>query len=360
MSRNNAGLEPNLTTINYFGRLLVKYGIAFLIVLMVGRMLLTAFVNYWKATHPAPPPPPTVGFGVLPSPRFPTQTDEEKPSSYNLEMAYGLQEITDRAEVFLVTKSAANLLADEKVRKVAETYNFNGEPETISEQSYRFTKNSPLDMSLEISAVDFTFTLQSNYLSRPDLLTKQQSLPEDFEAVERVKTFLKEATDVADDIATSSGKVTYLKSIGGELRTADSLSDADFLQVDINRQPIDGKYKIYTPQGEKGVISAIVAGALTGDDAIVSLEDYYRPIDYLNVETYPLRTAKSAWKSVQSGEAYIAAGSGLKTVTVREVELAYYDDFEAQKYLQPIYVFKGDNGFLAYVPAVSSEYLSRN
>ena len=72
---------PNLTSANYVGRLFVKYGLAFLVFLMVGRVLLNAFVTYWKATHPAPPPPPTVGFGVLPNIKFPSQTESDKPQS---------------------------------------------------------------------------------------------------------------------------------------------------------------------------------------------------------------------------------------------------------------------------------------
>jgi len=90
------------------------------------------------------------------------------------------------------------------------------------------------------------------------------------------------------------------------------------------------------------------------------MDYFYRQVDYLNFETYPLRTAKSAWNLVQSGDAYVLNGKGLKEAVVREVELAYYDSFDEQKYLQPIYVFKGDNNFMAFVPAVSANYLSRN
>ena len=41
------------------------------------------------------------------------------------------------------------------------------------------------------------------------------------------------------------------------------------------------------------------------------------------------------------------------TATVRTVTLAYYDSLDPQNYLQPVFVFEGDDGFLAYVPAVA-------
>lgn len=356
---NSAG--PNLTNINYAGRLLVRYGLAFLLFLMVGRVLLNAFVAYWQATHPEPPPPPTVGFGALPPLVFPPQDDSDKPGAYTLEMAYGLRDDTDRAKVFLVTKSTASLLADQRTKEIASKYGFISPPEVISDRLYRFTKTTPLDMSMEISPVDFTFSLRSNYLSRPDLLTTTGLLPEEFEAIDRVKKFAASASLLGDDLATASGKVTFLRSIGGELRPALSLSDAQFLQVDINRNPIDQLYPVYTSDGDKGVISAKLSAAFSGNNSIVEIDYYYQRVDYLNFETYPLRGVRSAWNVVQSGEAYIIAGSaGIPTeAVIREVELAYYDSFTEQNYLQPIYVFKGDGGLLAFVSAIDPNYLIR-
>jgi hypothetical protein len=75
------------------------------------------------------------------------QDESAKPKSYSLEMAYGLKEITDRAKVFLVTKPTANLLSDERVKAVAANYGFTSVPETIAEEVYRFTKNTPLEWS---------------------------------------------------------------------------------------------------------------------------------------------------------------------------------------------------------------------
>ena len=161
------------------------------------------------------------------------------------------------------------------------------------------------------------------------------------------------------DVATSAGEINYQKSLGGELSPALSLSDADFVKIDLNRFPIDDFYPIYTPVGNKGVISAIVSGAFSGNNSIVEIDYFYHEVDYLTYETYPLRGVRSAWKMVQAGEAFIADGQNLPRAVVRSVELAYFDDFSYQAFLQPIYVFKGDDNFLAYVSAVHPNYLER-
>lgn len=243
---------------------------------------------------------------------------------------------------------------------MAAVYGFAATPENITEEIYRFTKNTPLEMGLEINSTDFTFSLQSNFLARPDLLTSGAQLPEEFEAIERVKKFLSSADLLGTDIATASGTVTFLKSVGGELKPAYALAEANFLQIDLNRNAIDQLYTVYTDQGKKGIISAKMTAAFSGNNSIVEMDYAYRQVDYFNFETYPLRTLKSAWNLLQAGDAYVFNPEKVKNVTIRATELAYYDSTYEQKYLQPIYVFKGDNNFMAFVPAVSANYLSRN
>ena len=49
--------------------------------------------------------------------------------------------------------------------------------------------------------------------------------------------------------------------------------------------------------------------------------------------------------------------NGSTTAVIRNVRLGYYDSYDPETYLQPIYVFEGDYGFTAYVPAISPEWV---
>jgi hypothetical protein len=346
-----------LTQATHYGRIFVKFGSIALVVMIVGRMLLNAAVAYWIATHPEPPPPPTVGFGKLPVLNFPEVDELDKPQSYALEFPAGeFPEFTDRAKVFLMPKAPANLLADQKIKALAGKYDFLGTPQVIDPRTYRWTKSQPLEMSLQMDIQDETFSLKSNFLSRPDLLLNNE-LPENYEAVSSVKAILSAADMLPEDVSTSSGKVTFWKAIGGEMKEAVSLSDADFLRVDLNRSPVDETLFMYGPDGSRGVISAMLSGAVAASSGLVELEYHHRPVDYDQVETYPLRTASQAWKLMQSGEGYVAHPSTQPTVTIRTVSLGYYDDWLAQEYLQPIYVFEGDGGFIGYVSAVDPTFI---
>jgi len=361
---SHASNSGSLTRATRVGRQAVKYGLIALAVMIVGRMLLSAAIGFWRAINPPPPPPPTVGFGTLPGITFPEQNQNDQPKNYRLETGLGnrLPELdVDRAKVFLMPQNPPNLLADQEARQIAATYGFIFEPELLGSRVYRWTKTGSLNSSLEINLDNKNFNLETNYLSKPELITNTNRLPEEFEAVRRIKTFLDRADLLPTDIATSAGEVIFLKSLGGQLEEAFSLSDADFLQINLNRSAVNGMYKMYSPEPEKGVITAIISGVLSGQDSIVALEYHYRPVDYIQVETYPLRSVKSAWQILQAGEGFIAQPNSGDEAVVREVVLGYYEDwFNNQDYLQPIYIFRGDNNFVGYVPAIDPSWINQN
>ncbi len=354
---SNSGFT--LTQMAYFGRNTIKYGGILLVVLIVGRVLVGALLDYWVATHPPAPPPPSVGFGILPSLRFPERTDEDKPTSYQLETATGtLPEFGDRAKVFMMEKSTPSLLADQRVKQIAATYGFLFQPTVLNARTYRWTKSAPLQSTLEMDTQTNTFTFETNYLSKPELIA-QKNLPPEEDVVGIVKSYIATGQELPEDLATSSGRITYLKAVGREVAPAVSYSDADFLQVDLMRAAVDDAWPMYTPEGKKGIAHGIIASGLENRDQIVHFEYYYHPVDYIEYHTYPIRTVRQAWQLLQAGEGFTAVKGQFDTAVIRDVYLGYYDDFEEQEYLQPIYVFEGDGGFLGYVPAIDSRFIQQ-
>ncbi len=46
------------------------------------------------------------------------------------------------------------------------------------------------------------------------------------------------------------------------------------------------------------------------------------------------------------------------SIKIKKMFFAYFDPDIYQSYLQPVYVFLGENNFVGYVPAVSADYLT--
>ncbi|KKP73718.1 MAG: hypothetical protein UR68_C0003G0013 [Candidatus Roizmanbacteria bacterium GW2011_GWA2_35_19] len=74
---------------------------------------------------------------------------------------------------------------------------------------------------------------------------------------------------------------------------------------------------------------------------------------------YPLKTGDEAWAELQKGGGMIIAGQEhIKKVTIKKMGLYYLDPDVYQTYLQPVYVFIGDDDFVAYVPAIKNDFLT--
>ncbi|MDA1079268.1 MAG: hypothetical protein O2840_01095 [bacterium] len=350
--------SSSLSRATMIGRAVVKWGVISLVAMIVGRVLISSLIAFWKAMNPPKPEPPTVGFGVLPSIVF-DKSLSKSPTSYSLELPTGeFPEFPDRAKVFLYSQAAPSLLADQEAKEIANAYDFVFAPEVVSDNVYRWTKTLPLSSIFEMDVNTHQFSLSTDYMNRPELLADPK-LPDGFQAVQTVKQFLSSGGLLPEDVATSSGDIAYQKLIGRELKTAVSASDAEFIQVDINRSPVDEKYPMYTPHKGRGIVHAIIAGGLSGDNSIVELQYNYFPTFSSLVHTYPLRSVQSAWEILQAGEGYVAPQFTGQKAAIRKVGLGYFDDFSFQPYLQPIYVFEGDDDFIGYVPAVSAEFTLR-
>ncbi|NCN24227.1 MAG: hypothetical protein COU65_01050 [Candidatus Pacebacteria bacterium CG10_big_fil_rev_8_21_14_0_10_42_12] len=337
------------------GRAVVKWGVIALVAMIVGRVVISTFITFWKATHPPAPEPPTVGFGMLPAIALLSEAGAQ-PTSYSLELPTGrFPSFSDRAKVFFIPQGSASLLSDQQAKEKASRYDFVFEPEKIGQNTYRWTKSQPLGSTLEMNIITYQLRITTDFMSRPELTANPQ-LPDSFGAVQLVKSFLSTGNLLPADVATSSGSIEYQELIGGVLKPAYA-SDAEFIQVDLNRAPIDGAYEMYTPLGTVGTIHAILSGALSGNNAIVHLDYNYFPVDYYQVYTYPIRSPQSAWEILQAGEGYVVPSFAGEEAAIRSVELGYFDNFAYQPYLQPIYVFLGDEGFIGYVSAIDPSYI---
>lgn len=360
MLTNNTSAQedtgPNLTQVTETGRKVLKYAIIGIVSYMVLSLVTRAFVSYWRAVNPPPPPPPTVGFGLLPTIEFPFEEAFDFPQEFEVSIPREkLNQFPDRAKIFEKPQASLSLLADERVRRIASGYGFDADPEMLGPNHYRWYKYHPLEYSFEIYLDNYNFSLLSDYQTRPELVSGVLP-PEKHRAITAVKNYLSRAELLPADVATSAGEVRYLKSLAGQLVEAVSLSDASLIQVNLNRVPVDEIYPMFTPKQNRAIVSSILTNAVGGRNTIVQLTYDYHVVNYDRFETYPLKRVSDAIRELENGQAYVASDEEIESTVVRDVLLGYFDSFDYQPFLQPIYIFSGDNGFVAYVPAIPGDY----
>ena len=162
-----------------------------------------------------------------------------------------------------------------------------------------------------------------------------------------------------EDLQEGPATFDFLKISQGTFMPSISLSEADVVRVNLFRRSYN-EYPSLPPSPGKANVWFISGGNSQRDKQIIGGQFHYFPVDEETVSTYPSKQAIQAWEDLHNGKAFIAnlGSEDVKDIKIRRSYLAYYDSGVPMEFYQPIIVFEGDNDFVAYVPAVASEYYS--
>ena len=365
-----------LTRAMYLSRIGIIFGLIMLILLLGGKIGFDTFNNYLQNQRCLQPEPLQRIYEYLPPLNFPSNPTLSRPLNYTL--ALGGVSNTDRSgapllpvlgpkdvtiRVYQVESPASSLQAEEQVKQIAATLGFTSDPEIIDSENYRYQSGSD---TLEINKKNLHLKYQSNFLNNNELLNQPgKTLPTNAEATALVKGILANVGLLPDDVASPSARVTPVKVVGSNVVEANSVAEADFLEVILYRMPLEKQtfdercqpltqtYEYFSPAGVGSEIHAIVARTWTNDNIVVQLTNSYHQINPDNYAVYSTRSLERAWTALVSGEAHIVkAGDNVDTAIITNIQLGYYVGGD-QNYVQPIFVFTGSGGFEAYVSAIS-------
>lgn len=343
----------SLTETAYYTRRTINWIILGIFGYIILRMFFGILIMLWAVIFPPKAPPPNHAFGKLPALTFPAQASPSGQLVFQLETIQGaVPKASESATVYLMPKSAPNLLALTKTQDFAKKLLFDPTPIQESKNIYRFNDPEFILRKLRYDIVSNNFIVRYNFEQDLSIFVDKH-LPLNDSAKQEVLNMLESYSLQKDDLDEENGTITYLKLNGDRLIPTTSLSQSDAIRIDVFRKPI-GEMRVFTPIPDEAPVSVILSGSEMIKRRIIQFAYSYWPVDYETTATYSLKTSTQAWDELQQGLGYIARyPKDTSTALVRSVFLGYYDSFDPQTYLQPIFVFEGDNGFMGYVPAVN-------
>jgi hypothetical protein len=347
----------SLTQTAYFARRTINWAILAVIAYILLRIFWSIFITVFLLIFPPKALPPNHLFGKLPVLVFPLQATPSAKLTFQLQTIEGaVPKASASATVYFMPKTAPNLLGLNTAQDFAASLNFDPTPVQESKNIYRFNDAELSLRRLRYDIVSSNFILRYAFEQDPSVFNqKNLPLPEagKIEAI----NLLQSHNLYPDDLAGGTNEVSFLKLNETQLVGTTSLSQADAERIDFFRKPI-GDTPMFTPYPDQAPVSIIFSGSPDANKRIIQFAYTFWPIDYQTTATYGLKTSEQAWEELQAGGGYIGRYPGTGNVAVvRNVYLAYYDSFDPQTYLQPIFVFDGDNGFRAYIPAVAPPWI---
>lgn len=304
---------------------------------------------------PTPPPPPNVLFGTLPEIIFP-EINESKNYSFTLDtITGGFPDFPDRAKVFKIAKESADLLALQKATEKARANDFKSAPFRLNNNEYQWTDlSSPTIRKLRVDIFSSQFSIASSYLSDPNVLSGN-NLPNQENAEKLAYSFLTKMSLPPEELKINLTSASLLSISGSSLAPASSFADTKVIKIDFFHTDID-KLPVYYPNPLESTMNFYIAGGERGPQIILANFFYQRVSD--ESATYAIKTSAEAFEELNQGKAYIAS-PGKDDVLIQDISLAYYLSDQKQEYLLPIIVFKGNNGFVAYLSAIKDEWISK-
>lgn len=352
----------SLTETAYYTRRAINWSILGVIGYVLLRIFWGLFITAYLAIFPPKAPPPNHAFGSLPPLTFPAAS-QASPSG---QVIYQLQTIegsvpaaSPSANVYFMPKKGPNLLALSAAQSFAKRLGFTTTPvpEPSNKNVYRFDDASTQLRHLWYDIVTTNFIIQYEF-QRDTGLFLNSKVPSEVEARSEARNLLQTYGLFPDDFKTGRIQVTYYKIMENTLMPVSSQSQADAVRVDFYRPHI-ASTPVVTGNLTSGPISIVFSGSGNSKKRVLQFTYTYWPIDYQTTATYALKTSTQAWQELQSGGGFVLRYPKTQVITVRTVHLAYYDPIVPQTYLQPVFVFEGDDGFVAYVPAISPEFIQQ-
>lgn len=350
----------NLTEISIAFRKLLLVGIIVFVIFLILRFLFSLLIAYIKSTRITPPPAPTVRFNILPQPDF-SSFQSTSGLTFILQNIDGRPpETTDSAKVYPMPKKLPTLLSTDRAKQFAGKLRFTKEPNIIRSTVYHYADPDDPLRTLDLDIVNMNFKLFYDFRNNPQfVLNKDFSLSKE-KTINDVKQFIQynglfDETIVGGIITT--GPLTYNTGTRTFSKVS-SISEAQAIRVNFFRPDIDD-VKVVQPGIDESFNYVLYTPTKISQTDFLQISYTFWPIAFDDYATYPLKSGAQAWQDLIDGYGFVArmGNNAPDRIIIRNIYLAYYDTESPQPYLQPIFVFEGDNDFVSYVAAILTDWL---
>lgn len=339
----------NLTKTAFFTKkFLITFSI--IIALVIAYFSLrTVSKSIFQSIFPPPGDPALVAFGKLPELEISQGVKAPVGVEYKIETVSGqLAELAKQLKVFTIKESVAAFGDLAKANSVAQSIRFTLPALKVENGKATYVDKSDLGKTLTVELSTGNLSLDSNYLNSQEIIT---SSPKNDQASKSIaENFLSNLNFPYKDFPNV--QFIKYKIDNGKLTEALSLSSANLIQINYRRADID-KVPVIPLMHNEPKIRVLVSATqvVSANVAIWGIEKY-------KFSTYPLKGVKKAFDNLSSGQAIYSQDIKGNTFFIRSVGLGYLEPGEFVPYLQPVYVFKSDDGLEAYVRAVNDEYIA--
>lgn len=352
-----------LTELNYTVRKFAPILVIFVLVIFMLFLAVQLLLLYLNSSRPQvveTPPAPSfnIAFNKIKPPIIPQAASSDR-YTYVLDTLDGtpnVENATGAATIYFLPKQNASFGFLSQIYLMAEAAGFNTEvtQHRMSDDRAIF-EDGKNKLEIDISNFNFSYDF---ILTEEDIRFEGGRILSENELHSQASAFLSKMSRYPSDLAQGKKNIIYLNfnSENNEVATLDSAEGANMAEVDFYRPDING-YPIVTSTYYNSP-HYVLFGFDASGNRVVRAQVKFIERSQDQTGQYPIRTSEQAWQDLQAGKGNVVSSTKESgEIVIKKIFLAYYDPDVYQEYLQPVYVFLGDDKYVGYVPAVTDEYL---
>jgi len=347
-----------LTEVSFFGRKFAPFAVLIFVIVLILFYTFKLVFLFAELNNK-----PKLGLNTIFNSIKPPEFPEATPSSlhtYVMDTVEGEPiTATEAGKVFFIPKSPFRFGYKEKISLIAKTLGFEGnglDYKLSSTKTSALFEDSKRKFTIDIN--NFNFKFDQDITRSPELFQKT-GIPDKETAQNKAIDFLKSFDRYPTDLAKGRMNVIFLQYDTVSSRTAvlEENKDANMVEVDFYRADID-QFPIVSPKYFNSQNYVTMVQVEDGYHVVGAQMQFFEKSEG-QVGVYPIIDGNTAFEKLATGSGFIVSGTNIpqKQIPIKRMFMGYFDPNIYQEYLQPVYVFLGDNNFVAYVPAVTDQYL---
>lgn len=344
-----------LTELSYYSRRSAPFAIIFILILLILFYIFKLFFLYLDLNKPKIIRTNTV-FGKINQPEIKEQIKTDK-INYRFDTVEGEPiSASETAKIYYIPAATTKFGYREKIYLMAKNFDFDT---TVTKHKLVGKEASFSDekRQLTIDITNFNFTYQYQFTGEEGFFLNNH-MPKKPEIENKGIDFLKSIGRYPTELAQGKTNIIYLyfDQQSKQLSVVKDANKANMVEIDFYRPDID-IFPIVSPTyfNSQNFLVMIFSG---DEHKILKAQVKFFEKSEEEHGVYPIKTGQTAWESLKAGNAIvISAPKDKNDIVIKQMFFGYFDPDIYQEYLQPVYVFLGDNNFVSYVPAITDEYL---
>jgi hypothetical protein len=344
-----------LTELSYYSRKFLPLGIIGFLLLLIFFYLIKLILLLYT-----PPPKPKLTINPIFQKISPVKVKNASNSAginFILDTIEGVPiTATEAAKVFFLPQAIAKLNYRQKIYLMAKNFGFDTEL-TKHQLNGKIATFSDNERKLEIDITNYNFFYDYQFASQSSLF-QETIIPSPKEIENKAIDFLKSVNRYPDELSLGRINILYFY-YQPDLNTFSIVNNpqlANVVEVDFFR-PNLGDFSFISPKFPNSHNFVLMVFYPDSFKVLrAQIKFFEKSADQVGI--YPVKSGDLAWEELTKGKGIVLANpKNQKEITIKSMVFSYLDPDFYQPYLQPVYLFIGENNFAAYVPAISSDYL---